>query len=230
VLNIIAIIIESIPYIGNIWRDEIEYFEITSVIIFTIEYLIRIYVSDITHPSSSRLKSAIKFICSPYGIIDLLAIAPFYMPFIFAMDLRFLRLLRLLRFLRILKINRYNRSLYLIWNVIKEKKSELLTTVFVTSIMLLIASFLIHYFEAEAQPEQFSNILNCFWWSVATLTTVGYGDIYPITAAGKLIAGIIAIMGIGLVALPTGIISSGFIDKLSSKKENTCPHCGKELQ
>ncbi len=228
-LNIVAIVIETIPGIGNIWKEQIEYFEIVSVIIFTVEYLIRIYISDITHPAKSRAKSIIKFICSPYGIIDILAIAPFYMPFIFVTDLRFLRLLRLMRFLRILKINRYNRSLYLIWDVIKEKRSELLTTVFITSLMLLMSSFLIHYFESEAQPEQFSNILNCFWWSVATLTTVGYGDIYPVTGAGKFIGGTIALMGIGLVALPTGIISSGFIDKLSSKNKSVCPHCGKEI-
>jgi len=232
VLNVIAIILESVPQIkastGNLFRV----IEVISVIIFSVEYFVRIYVSDLTHPTTSRIKSALKFVFSAYGLIDLLAILPFYLPFLVNIDLRFLRLLRLMRFLRLLKLNRYNKSMKLLWEVIKEKRTEMSVTGFVTLLILLIASFLMYYIEGNAQPDKFSNILDCFWWAVATLTTVGYGDVYPITGFGKFISGLIAILGIGLVALPTGLISSGFIEKIGNKKNEVkkCPHCGKKIE
>lgn len=190
----------------------------------------RIYVSDLTHPSSNKFKSALKFIFSFYGLIDFLAIAPFFLPFIIKTDLRFMRILRLIRFLRILKMNRYNNSLLLIVTVVKERKQELTMTGFVAFLVLLVSSFLMYHVEGEVQPEMFSTVLSAFWWAVATLTTVGYGDIYPVTALGKFISGIIAVLGIGIIALPTGIISAGFIDRLKKKdKVTNCPHCGKGI-
>lgn len=184
-----------------------------------------------THPSSSRFKSILKFVFSTYGLIDLIAIIPFYMPFIVNIDLRFLRILRFMRFMRILKINRYNNSLNLIWTVIKDKKSELAIAGFAVLLTLLIASFLMYYIEGVAQPDKFPNIIASFWWAIATLTTGGYDDVFPITGFGKFVSGLIAILGIGLVALPTGIITSGFIEKISkSEKEiKKCPHCGKDI-
>jgi len=229
-LSVISIILESISEINIAYRDEIRWFNLFSILIFTCEYLLRLYVSDLTHPSKSRLRSVIKFVFSAYGLIDLLAIIPFYLPMLIKLDLRFLRALRLSRFLRILKVNRYNDSLNLIWTVVKEKKSELAVTGFITFLILLLSSFLMFYVEGEKQPDQFPNILASFWWAVATLTTVGYGDVYPITALGKVISGVIAILGIGLVALPTGLISAGFMNKLESRsKETVCPHCNKTL-
>lgn len=231
VLNVIAIILETVPEINASLGQFFKVFEIVSVVIFSVEYVMRIYVSDLTHPSSGRIRSAFKFIFSAYGIIDLLAILPFYLPFLIKVDLRFLRILRLMRFLRVLKINRYNSSLNLIWTVIKEKRTELAITGFVTFLILLIASFLMYYIEGQAQPDKFPNIIACFWWAIATLTTVGYGDVYPITGFGKFVSGLIAILGIGLVALPTGIVSAGFMEKLSKKKSDVvkCPHCDKEI-
>ena len=149
------------------------------------------------------------------------------------MDLRFLRTLRLTRFLRILKISRYNDSLNMIWIVIKEKKSELAVTGFVAFLILLIASFMMYSIEGDIQPDAFPNVLAAFWWGIATLTTVRYGDVYPVTALGKLISGVIAILGIGIVALPTGLISAGFMSKLENKRNKThrtCPFCGKEIE
>jgi voltage-gated potassium channel len=136
-----------------------------------------------------------------------------------------------MRFLRIFKINRYNNSLNLIYSVIKEKKSELAMTGFVALLTLFVASFLMFEVEGEAQPDKFPNLLSCFWWAIATLTTVGYGDVYPITALGKFLSGIIAVLGIGLVALPTGLISAGFVEKIvkDKKRPKKCPHCGKDL-
>lgn len=231
-LNVVAIILESVPEIHRQLNDFLRGFEIFSVMVFTIEYLLRIYISDITHPASTRMKSALKFIFSAYGIIDLLAILPFYLPFIVRIDLRFLRILRLLRFMRILKITRYNKSLYLIWSVVREKRSELAMTGFLTLLVLIVASFLMYYIEGDTQPDEFPNILSAFWWAIATLTTVGYGDVVPVTGMGKFISGIIAVLGIGIVALPTGIISAGFKDRLDRKRRRRkkCPHCGERIE
>lgn len=227
-LNVVALILETIPDFGIPFRTYFYYFEFASVIIFSFEYILRIYISDLTHPSSNRIKSVLKFIFSFYGLIDLLAVLPFYLPFITILDLRFLRILRLMRFLRLLKINRYNNSLDLIWAVIRERRSELAITGFVSLLILVIASFLMFYIEGDVQPDKFQNILACFWWAIATLTTVGYGDVYPITGFGKVVSGIIAILGIGMVALPTGIIGAGFMEKIGNKKNTSkkCPHCG----
>ena len=137
ILNILAMIIDSSINLSDQIKSALKTFEIFSVIIFTIEYLMRIYVSDITNPSSNRLKSIIKFAFSFYGLIDLLAILPFYLPFLIPIDLRFIRVLRLMRFFRILKINRYNNSLTLIWCVVKDKKTELAVTGFIAILILL---------------------------------------------------------------------------------------------
>lgn len=231
IFNVVAVVIETIPAIETPFREFLKYFELISVIIFSAEYILRIYVSDLTHPSKTRLKSALKFVFSPYGLIDFMAIIPFYVPIIIKIDLRFLRILRLTRFLRILKINRYNNSLNLLWSVIKDKKTELIITGFLTFLILLLASFLMYYIEGDAQPDKFPNVMASFWWAISTLTTIGYGDVYPITALGKILSALIAVLGIGLVALPTGLISAGFIEKIGKKNQisQSCPHCGKSL-
>ena len=239
VLNVFAIILASYKGLNEAIGLFFTVFEIFSVIVFTIEYALRIWTSNYLYPSESRIKSAFKFIFSPIGLIDLLAILPFYLPFFVTLDLRFLRLLRLLRLLRILKLNRYNSSLRLVFSVLKESWSDMGATLFVSFILMLVASSLMYNIENQAQPEAFSNIGQAFWWAVATLTTVGYGDIYPVTALGKLLSGVIAILGIGIVALPAGILSSAFMDKINKEKEKKarenqegfkfCPHCGKPL-
>jgi voltage-gated potassium channel len=233
VLSLVSIILESIKEISSEFKVILFWFDIFSVSIFSVEYLLRIYVSDLTHPASNKFKSLIKFMFSIGGLIDLFAIIPFYLPLIVKIDLRFLRTLRLFRFLRILKINRYTKSLNLIWEVLKDKKSELAVTSFITLLLLILASFVMYNIEGDKQPNAFPNILASFWWAVATLTTVGYGDIYPITGLGKFTSGVIALMGIGVIALPTGIIGSGFIERLKSDKDkqnHICPHCGRDNQ
>lgn len=233
ILSVISIILESIKGINPSLRRFLDWFDIFSVIIFSIEYFMRLYVSDLTHPAKNKFQSLIKFIFSVNGLIDLLAILPFYLPMLVKTDLRFLRTLRLTRFLRILKVNRYTNSLNVIGSVIKEKKSELIVTCFVTFLLLVMASFIMYNIEGEKQPDAFPNVLASFWWAIATLTTVGYGDVYPVTGLGKFISGVIALMGIGLVALPTGIISSGFMSKMEKQKKDDkiiCPHCGKKIK
>ncbi|UZR94443.1 ion transporter [Chondrinema litorale] len=239
VLNVLAIILASYKELNDKIGVIFTAFEYFSVIVFTLEYALRIWTSNYLYPSESRVTSAIKFIFSPIGLIDLLAILPFYLPFFVSLDLRFLRLLRLLRLLRILKLNRYNSSLRLVFSVLKECWSDMGATLFVAFILMLVASSLMYNIENQAQPESFSNIGQAFWWAVATLTTVGYGDIYPVTALGKFLSGVIAVLGIGIVALPTGILSSAFMDRINKEKEKKarenddsykfCPHCGKPL-
>lgn len=233
VFNVIAVALETLAGLPSKVVTSLRVFEAFSIAIFLLEFILRIYISDITHPSNNKFFSAFKFIFSIYGLIDLLAILPFFMPFIINVDLRFLRILRLIRFLRVLKISRYNSSLTLIRDVLREKKGEIGITFFIAMLLLLISGFIMYSVENPVQPEKFPNLFSALWWAVATLTTVGYGDIYPITPFGKVISSIVAFLGIGLIALPTGIISAGFIGKISqlkNKKSKICPHCGKEIE
>ena len=223
ILNIIALVIESFEDIGNQYKSFFLIFEIFSIIVFTLEYLGRIYVANINKPSRR------KFIFSFYGIVDLLAIIPFFLPFLFSLDLRVLRILRLFRFIRIFKLGRFNNSFRTIKEVLKSTKNELLMTIFIAFVLLLISSTLMYYFESDVQPEKFKSIPHAFWWAIATLTTVGYGDVYPITAMGKFLSSIIAIIGIGFVALPTGILSSAYIERIKKKEKVICPHCKKSI-
>jgi voltage-gated potassium channel len=233
IFNVVALALDTLTGLSEQLRNTLRIFEVVSIGIFTLEFILRLYVSDITHPAKSKMASAKKFILSPFGIIDMLAILPFYIPFIIKVDLRFLRVLRLIRFFRVLKISRYNSTIKLIRDVLKEKRAEIGMTFFISVLLLLVSAFVMYSVENPVQPEKFPNIFASLWWAVATLTTVGYGDIYPITTLGKIISGVVSILGIGLIALPTGIISAGFIEKINpaknEKKSNTCPHCGKEL-
>lgn len=241
VLNVAAIILASFESIDKTFHRAFFFFEVFSVAVFTVEYALRVWTATIKMKARIRLCSIIRYIFSPMAVVDLLAILPFYLPFLLPLDLRFLRILRLTRLLRLLKIQRYSESLQLIGKVLKQKKEELVVTIFVTFILIVFASTLMFYLEADVQPEQFPNIISAFWWAIATLTTIGYGDVYPVTGWGRLLSGIIAILGIGLVALPTGILSSAFVEELSSRKKaklvhqdrepyKYCPHCGKRLE
>ena len=237
-LNVIAIILDSFQQVALKYGDFLLTFEAISVAIFTVEYLLRIYTAKLKHPEKSEVGAIIKFMTSTLGIIDLLAILPFYIPMFFPFDLRFLRMFRVTRLLSIMKLKRYSKALTMVGNVLKKKRSDLIMTLVVTFIFLLISSTIMYYLENDAQPDQFPNILAAFWWAVATLTTVGYGDVVPITDLGKLISGFLAILGVALIALPTGIISAGYISEIREEKRDEecegslnkkCPHCGKDL-
>ena len=233
IINMIAIILESYKGINTSYFLYFNILEIFSIIVFSIEYLLRIWISDLIFPDISPTRARVKYITSFMGVVDLISILPFFLPYFIKIDLRILRTLRLFRLLRLLKLNRYFKSLSVIKNVIVKTKSEILVTVFMVFILLILASTLMYNIEKNAQPEAFQNIGQAMWWAVATLTTVGYGDIYPITGLGKILSAFIALLGIGIVALPTGIISSAYIEEireLRTKKEIcNCPHCGKEI-
>ncbi len=208
--------------------------EFVSVILFTAEYILRLWTSDMMYPEVGPLRSRLRYIFSFMALIDLFAILPFYIPFVIKIDLRVLRMLRIVRLFRIFKINRYTTALSTIANVFKKKKSQLLSSMFVVILLMIIASVLMYNVEHEAQPETFSNAFSALWWAVATLTTVGYGDIYPITVLGKILSAVIALLGIALVAVPTGIISAGFMEDIERTSEENekeyCPYCGKKIK
>ena len=235
VLNVIAIIFESHKDILRSYNQFFQAFEYFSIVVFSIEYVIRIWIADLDNNTPILFRSKrLGYVCSGYGIIDLIAIVPFYLPLLVAFDLRIVRILRLLRLLRILKLGKYSKSLRIIKNVLKDTKPQLSVTVFVAWILLVLASTLMFYAENDAQPDKFSNIGDSLWWAVATLTTVGYGDVYPVTVTGKLLSAIIALIGIGFVALPTGILSSAFVDNVRKDREKSklcrCPKCGEEIK
>jgi voltage-gated potassium channel len=212
------------------WEWELDVFEVFSVGIFSLEYLLRIWAcvcdSRFRHPFFGRLR----FMLRPLTLIDLISILPFYLPFL-GIDLRSLRALRLFRILWIFKTARYYSSLTLIRHVLTSKREELLLTFALMMALLVAASSVMFYCENEAQPQLFSSIPATMWWGVTTLTTVGYGDMCPITAAGKICASVISIIGVGMFALPTGILGAGFIEEMQRKKSavTVCPHCGKRI-
>lgn len=234
-LNVFAIMIESFESIKLIYGHYLEIFEIFSIIIFSIEYGLRVWTSNIRFKNVNKTKAIMLYVTSPMAIIDFLAILPFYLPMLIPLDLRFLRMLRLTRLIRIAKLNRYMTSMNLLGRILKREKDLLIVTVSVMIFLIIIASTLMYYIENPVQPDAFPNIAASLWWAITTLTPIGYGNITPITLLGRIISGIVAILGIGLVALPTGIISSGFMEELREKrtneiqKTNFCPHCGKKL-
>lgn len=229
-LNVIAVILETVKSLFH-YRLFFYTFEVFSVSVFTIEYLLRLWTCTTNNRFKSHIKGRIRFAMTPLVLVDLMAILPFYLPMVIPLDLRFIRAVRLFRLFRLFKMGRYSESLKTLGNVLKEKKEELLITVFVVFILLVIASSLMYFIENEAQPQVFSSIPAAMWWGVATLTTVGYGDVFPITPIGKLLGAIIAIMGIGMFALPAGILGSGFVEEIRKRrgKEEICPHCGKDI-
>jgi voltage-gated potassium channel len=233
VLNIVAISIDSLSNLNEETRQFLRGFEIFSVIVFTIEYILRLCVADLIFPRKSKPASIMAFIFSPLGLMDLFAILPFYLPVLIKVDLRFIRVFRLFRFIRIFKITRYNNALKLIADVFRDKKTELSMTFFSAFVILIVSSFLMYYVEGNAQPDKFPDVFSGMWWAIVTLTTIGYGDVFPITTLGKILSGIVSVLGIGLIALPTGILSAGFIELLNKKKINNaayrCPHCGGEI-
>jgi voltage-gated potassium channel len=228
-LNTVAIILHTVPELAKSYGNFFLEFEVFSVTIFTVEYLLRVWSCverpEYKHPLIGRLK----FIFSAWGLIDLLAIFPFFYSY-FATDLGFVRILRILRILRLFRVSRYFHALHVIQNVMRAKKEELLLSVSFIIFLLLISSSLVFYVEQSAQPDVFSSIPNSLWWGVNAMTTVGYGDMHPITPFGKVLGGLVAILGVSIFALPTGILASGFAEQIRGKRtvndKVVCPHCG----
>lgn len=215
-LNVFAIILESVDDIYTQFYQFFFWFEVFSVAIFSVEYLIRLWTIVEKRTKSGDNVSRWQYIKSPLAVIDLLAILPFYLQFFFSLDLRFLRIFRLLR---IFKITRYSSAFSLLLKVYTEEKHALFAAFSILFVLLVISSSGIYLLEHDVQPEAFGSIPAAMWWAMATLTTVGYGDVTPITTGGKFFGGVITILSLGLVAMPTGIIVSGFSEQLRRRRQ-----------
>lgn len=207
ILSLIAFSIETLPDISAQIRQLLYWFEVFCVIIFTAEYLLRLYFA----------KKKLKYIFSFYGIIDFLAIFPFYISL--GVDLRSIRVFRVFRVFRILKLARYNTALNKFKTAAHDAKEEIVLFMIITGILLYLSAIGIYYFEHEAQPEKFSSVFSSLWWSISTLTTVGYGDIYPITLGGKIFTFFILIIGLGIITIPAGLVAAALSNTVKLKKE-----------
>jgi len=217
-LNVVAVVIGSMRAIDERYGLLLHRFELFSVVAFSVEYVARVW-SCVSHNEYSKpFTGRLRFMLRPMILIDLLAVLPFYLSFVHA-DLRFLRAIRLFRIFRVAKLGRYSTSVRLFGRVFKESKEELVITLAIMILLIIVSSSLLYFAENEAQPDKFPNIPSTMWWSVVTLTTVGYGDIYPITPLGKFFASLMAIMGIGMFALPTGILGANFVGQVQKKKD-----------
>lgn len=215
--------------------------EKTSLVIFTVEYVLRLITADYDYPGSQKPVALVKHVFSFYALIDLAAILPFLLPLVFPIDLRILRVLRVFRLLRLFKFNRYTDAMSVITRAFVSKKHELLSSFFIVALLMVVASVLMFSFENEAQPDAFSNALDALWWALLTLTSVG-SDVSPSTTEGQVLSSIIAFLGIIIVAVPTGILSAAFTEEIEekaaakqaakekeSKSKHFCPYCGEKL-
>lgn len=206
---------ESLPYKGVL-----NIVELITIIIFTVEYVLRVWTSDLLYDHIGKAKSAFKFIFSFYGLIDLLSFLPYYLPIFFPAGMVAFRMFRVIRIFRLFKINTRYDAFNVITGVLNEKKNQILSSVSMVLILMIASSLVMYSLEHEAQPENFKNAFSGIWWSASTLLTVGYGDIYPVTIPGKVMAIVISFLGVGMVAIPTGIISAGFVEQYQKIKNN----------
>ena len=208
VFSIVTLSIETLPDLEKQTRRWLWYSEVVVSVLFTLEYFLRIYASD----------KAFRYIFSFYGLIDLIAIIPFYLSF--GVDLRGVRAFRLFRIIRILKITRYSRAVRRFRQAVAIAKEEVVLFLFATAIVLYLSSIGIYYFEHQAQPENFQSVFHSMWWAVATLTTVGYGDVYPITIGGKIFTFLMLMIGLGIVAVPAGLVATALSEVRKNEEES----------
>lgn len=240
---------QAAPYEGIIWAVEC-----VTVVFFAIDYILRIWTADYLYENMSPGKARLKFIFSWAGLVDLLSC----LPFLVSSGGGALRMFRIIRILRVFRIHHYADPLRVIGDVLKKKQGQLLSSIFIVMILMVASSLMMYNLEHEAQPEAFANAFSGFWWAANTLLTVGYGDIVPVTLAGKICGTLLTFLGVGMVAIPTGILSAGFMEQVSivrekavlegvirdtafaeeereaaEKKETEeyayCPYCGKRL-
>jgi voltage-gated potassium channel len=219
--NTLNVVLSSVEHLEAQFRNIFISVEVIIVTIFAAEYILRVW-SCIENPNySGRTVGRVRYIFSPLALIDLLAIIPLYIIFSSYPNLVFLRLIRLIQLSRVFKLTRYTRSFRHIINVVKLKRDDLLVTMMVISVMIVISAGVIYQFEHNAQPESFPDIPSSIWWSIVTLTTVGYGDVVPITVGGRIFGSVISLLGIAFFALPAGIMASGFSEVKIIKRINT---------
>ncbi|MGB2304966.1 MAG: ion transporter [Flavobacteriaceae bacterium] len=215
IVNVIAMVLESHESIRNVYGYYLYIFEFVSILVFSAEYIYRIVYA---HQTNGK-KGVFDYVFSLFGIIDLISILPFYLNQFIKIDGRFLRILRLFRLTRIFKLGRNSSSLKVFVKSLSSVKAELIFTLFLSVLTILFSASAIYYLENEAQPDKFSSITESIWWATVSLATVGYGDVYPVTVGGKVFATLISLVGIGVVAIPTGVISASFVEEIRIERE-----------
>jgi len=216
IASLIGIVLESESSLNEQYRKAFNYLEVLTVIFFTLEYALRLWSAPPAQPNMAPFKYRLTYVFSFHGLIDLIAIAPFYISLIFPLaDLRFLRLIRMLR---ILKLSHYNTAIEDLFSAIHDERKSFVSALYLMSIAIVISSCAMYYAEGRIQPDIFSSIPHTLWWTVITITTVGYGDAYPITIFGKLIGGGTAFLGIFTTALLTGIVANSFANQMARKR------------
>jgi voltage-gated potassium channel len=225
--NVFFNIISTVDSINDEYEKFFNWFELISIIIFTIEYIFRIWCCTENRKYSKSIKGRLKYMTTPLMLVDLIAILPFYIT-LGNFSLTQVRIFRMLRVFKILKVGRYYSASKMFLKVLKKKKEELILTSIIMILLLVVGSSLLYYLESE----NFSSIPDAMWWTVLTLTTVGFNTPIKLTLFGRLITALIAIAGIGLFALPISILGSGFIEEISEKKKGLviCPNCGEEIE
>lgn len=236
-LNTLTVMFFSMDVFDATYERPILYFEIFCIILFTYEYGLRLWSCTVIPRYRHPLRGRLRFMLTPLVLIDLLVLLPFYLPIfypelIIGHSLIFARLFRMFRLLRIFKLVRYSRSAMILVNVFYAKREALLFTMIMLLLILIVVSNLIFLAEHKAQPDVFGTVPDALWWSIITLFTVGYGDAYPITPFGKLLGAFVSLLGIGIFALPAGILAVGFQDEMRRQTHvdiYECPHCHKEI-
>lgn len=216
-INVVVVIMQTVSDVAVKYADFFRIFEIIVIYVFTIEYLLKLWSCTSMKQFSHPIKGRIRFMLSPFSVIDILSFLPFYIPFVIPLNISVIRIFRIFRLIRIFRLARYFGSLKAMGDVISSKKKELTITAVNILVLLVISSSLIYVVENPAQNNDFSSIPAAMWWGVSTLTTVGYGDVYPITPLGKFLGAIIALLGVGIFALPIGIIAAGFNEKIHAE-------------
>ena len=231
-LNVVAIVLDSVDSLDKSWGPVFDAIELVSVIVFAAEYFARLWACTADphyrHPIGGRLR----FAARPLAIFDLLSFVPYFLVFV-DVDLRVFRAVRLVRFFSVAKLGRHVRSIAMLGSAVRAKRDELLATLMLAVLAVVISSTLMYFAESGAQPQKFGDIPHALWWSIETLTTVGYGDMVPVTPLGKVLAAVLAVCGIAMFALPTLILGTAFLEEYDRHRKRrcvTCPECGKEFE
>ena len=225
ILNCLMLLLNlAVTILYTFDRMELQYgglllaIEAITVAFFAVDYMLRVWTAPAVFPNLTEFRAIRKYVFSMTGIVDLLSFLPYYLPIFFPTGAAVFRIFRVVRIFRLFQINAYYSSLNVITEVLNSRRQQLVSSVFIILVLMVASSLCMYSLENAAQPEVFSNAFSGIWWAVSTLLTVGYGDIYPITIPGKIVSIFITFLGVGMVAIPTGIISAGFVDQFSRIK------------
>jgi len=233
-MSVVVVVLETVEPLYARYARLFIAFDIFTVAVFTIEYVVRIWACTVDPRYEEPFRGRLRYVTSFYGVIDALAVLPFYVTLLLPvalLDLRFLRVLRLMRFARVLKVGRYSEALDRLKDVFRSKKADLGVAFIGVMVVLVLASSIMYHIENAAQPDKFSSIPAAMWWGISALTTVGYGDISPVTPLGKVLGGGIQLLGIALFALPAGILAAGYEEEARRRRAGSgvCHTCGQPI-